>query len=96
MTLKLLGALNIWAEINNANEETVEIKARFLASIKAYSCLQTIFRSKQIFSNNIIILYKTLMKPLLCYGCVTWTLTQMADQMLCTFERKILRRMKTW
>jgi len=55
-------------EINNANDETVEIKARILASIKAYSYLQTIFRSKQIHLNNIIRLYKTLMKQLLCYG----------------------------
>jgi len=35
------------------------------------------------------------MKPLLCYGSVTWTLTQMAEQMLCTFERDISRRIKT-
>jgi len=35
-------------EINNANEETVEIKARILDSVKSYSCLQTIFRSKHI------------------------------------------------
>jgi hypothetical protein len=31
-------------------------------------------------------------KPILCYGSVTWTLTQAAEQMLNTFERKILRR----
>jgi len=35
-------------EINNANDETEEIKARILASFKPYSYLQTIFRSKQI------------------------------------------------
>ena len=29
---------------------------------------------------------------LLCYGSVTWTLTQTAEQMLNTSERKILRR----
>ena len=37
-------------------------------------------------------MYKTLIKPILCYGSVTWTLTQTAEQMLNTFERKILRR----
>jgi len=37
-------------------------------------------------------LYKTLIKPILCYGSVTWTLTQTAEQTLNTFERKILRR----
>jgi hypothetical protein len=42
--------------------------------------------------NNKIRLYKTLIKPILCYGSVTWTLTQAAEQMLNTFERKMLRR----
>ena len=28
----------------------------------------------------------------MCYGSVTWTLTQLAQQMLCSFERKIWRR----
>ena len=32
------------------------------------------------------------MKPVLCYGSVPWTQTQMTEQILCTFERKILRR----
>ena len=59
---------------------------------KAYSSLQTIFRSKQIHRNNKISLYKTLIKPILCYGSVAWTLTQTAEQMQNTLERKILRR----
>ena len=41
---------------------------------------------------NQLRLYKTLIKPTLCYESVTWTLTQMSEQMLNTFERKILRR----
>jgi hypothetical protein len=52
----------------------------------------TIFRFKQIHRNNKIRLYKTLIKPVLCFGSVTWTLTQTTEQMLQTFERKILRR----
>jgi hypothetical protein len=31
-----------------------------------------IFRSKQIHRNNEIRSYKTLIKPVLCYGSVTW------------------------
>ena len=41
--------------------------------------------------NNKITLYKTVIKPIKYYGSVTWTLTQKTEQMLCTFERKILR-----
>ena len=78
--------------ISDINDETEEIWARILAANKAYGSLQTIFRSKQIHQNNKIRLYKTLIKPMLCCGNVTWTLAQMAEQMLNTFERKILRR----
>jgi hypothetical protein len=85
----------LWTVINDTNDETEEIRARILAANKAYSSLQTIFRSKQIHRNNKIRLYKTLIKPVLCYGSVTWTLTQTTEQiMLKTFERKILRRIQ--
>jgi hypothetical protein len=39
--------------INDTNDETKEIRARILATNKAYSSLQTIFRSKQIHINHI-------------------------------------------
>jgi hypothetical protein len=35
--------------INDVNDETKEIRAMILAANKAYSSLQTIFRSKQLF-----------------------------------------------
>ena len=38
--------------INDNNDETEEIRARIVAANKAYSSLQTIFRSKQILRNN--------------------------------------------
>jgi len=84
---KYLGTL-----ITDSNDEMEESRARILAGNKAYSSLQTIFRSEQIHRNNKIRLHKTLTKPILCYGSVTWTLPQTAEQMLNTFERKILRR----
>ena len=65
--------------INDSNDETEEIRARILAPNKAYSSLQTIFRCKQIHRNNKIRLHKTLIKQILCYGSVTWTLTQTAE-----------------
>ena len=57
--------------INDVNDEMEEIRARILAANKAYSSLQTIFRSKQIHRNNKIRLYRTLITPILCYGSVT-------------------------
>jgi hypothetical protein len=75
-----------------SNDEKEEIQARILAANKAYSSLQSVFRSTQIHRNNKIRLHKTLIKPILNYGSATWTLTQTTEQMLNTFERKILRR----
>jgi len=77
-------------EINNTNDETEEIEASILAANKAYSFLLYIY--KQIHRNNNLRLYKTLIKPVLCYGSVTRTLTQMTGQMLRASERKILTR----
>jgi len=73
---------------NDVNDETEEIRARVLAANKAYSSLQTIFRSKQIRRNNKIRLYKTLIKPILRYGSVTWTLTKTSEQMLTRLKGK--------
>jgi len=72
--------------ISNSNGGTEEVKARILAGNKAYSSLQTVFRSKQI--HRSMKLYKTLIQPELCYGKVTRTPAQMTVQMLCMFERK--------
>jgi len=82
--------IDLGTVINDSNDETEEIRTRILAANKAYRSLQTIFRSKQIHRNNKIRLYKTLIRPILCYGSVTWTLTQTAEQMLNTFFRLIL------
>jgi len=30
---------------------------------------------------------------MVCYGSVTWTLTQLTEEMLCRCERKVLSRM---
>jgi len=40
------------AAINNTNDETQEIRTRILVANKALSCLQTVFRIKQIHRSN--------------------------------------------
>ena len=76
--------------VNDIYDETEEIRVRILAAIKAYSSLQTIFRSNQIHRNHKLRLCETLIKPMLCYGIVTWTITQTTEQMPNTIEMNIL------
>ena len=57
--------------------------------IRTYtSCSETVFRrSTQIYRNNKIRLYETFIKPVLCYGSIHWTLTEMTlQQVLRTFD----------
>jgi hypothetical protein len=63
-TFKYLGNV-----INNTNDETEETKATILTANKAYSSLQTVFRSKQIQRNYKTRLYKTSIKPVLLWKC---------------------------
>jgi len=48
-------------------------------------------RPKQVHQNKKIRLYETLIRPVLCCGSVTWTVTQMTQHVLYAFERKMLR-----
>jgi hypothetical protein len=41
---------------------------------------------------NKISIYKTKTRPILCYGCETWTMTRKTQGMLNAFERKNLRQ----
>ena len=48
--------------INSTNGETEEISTGILATDRAYYCLQTVFRSKQIHRNKKVRPYKSVIK----------------------------------
>ena len=47
-----------------------------------------------LLSKNIkIMIYRTIILPLVLYGCETWSLTLREDHRLRVFENRVLRRM---
>lgn len=84
---KYLGSI-----VNKENDELVEIKERILRANKAYFSMIDLLKSQTIHRNNKIRLYKTIIRPILCYGCETWTMQSKAEERLNSFERRILRR----
>ena len=52
-----------------------------------------LFRSRLLSRATKIILYKTLIRPVVSYGAEAWTLTKKEEQALLIFERKMFRRM---
>jgi hypothetical protein len=48
--------------------------------------------SRLLFKNIKIIIYKTIILPLVLYGCETWSLTSREEHRLRAFENRVLRR----
>ena len=81
-----LGAL-----IRPDGDSTPEIKRRIMAASRSYYGLLKHLRSKLLSKKTKCQVYKTLIRPVLTYGCESWALKKSDEQMLLTFERKVLR-----
>ena len=65
---------------------------RILAGNRTYFAAISLFRSRLLSRASKIILYKTLIRPVVSYGAEAWMLTKQEEQALLIFERKIFRR----
>ena len=59
---------------------------------RAYAANHHMLKSKIIKRSAKMQIYKTLIRPVVTYGSETWTLTKSDENLLRTFERKILRK----
>jgi len=75
--------------ISNDNSMEKEVQRRILAGNRTYFAAISFFRSLLLSRATKIILYKTLLKPLVSYGAEAWTLMKKEKQALLIFERKI-------
>lgn len=73
------------------NQEA-EIQARIQCGNKSASALHKVLTSNHLSNNAKLRVYKTVIRPAVLYASETWTLTQKLQNMLCTWERKIVRR----
>ena len=66
-TFKCLGSFMI-----NQNSIQEEIKCRLIAGNSCYYSAQTLFSSRLLSKNLKIKIYKTVILPVVLYGCETW------------------------
>jgi hypothetical protein len=78
--------------ISNDNSVEKEIQRRILAGSRTYFAAISLFRSRLLSRATKIILYKTLIRPVVSYEVEAWMLTKKEEQALLIFERKIFRR----
>jgi len=78
--------------ISSKRDEMKEIQRRISNANRVYYHISVIIRSGNVHRKIKLKLYKTIIRPVLCYGSETWTFSQRAETMVNVFERKILRR----
>jgi len=78
--------------ISNDKGVDKEIQRLTLAGNRTYFAAMSLFRSRLSSRATKIILYKTLIRPVVSYGAEAWTLAKKEEQALLIFKRKIFRK----
>lgn len=77
--------------MNSTNIMHGEIKNRLTGANKCYFSLLKLLKSKHLSYESKKILYASYIRPILTYGCETWSTTKENHQSKITFEKQILR-----
>jgi hypothetical protein len=79
--------------LTNQNDIRDEIKSRLRAGNACYYSVQNLLSSRLTSKNLTIKIYKTVILPVVLYGCETWSLTLREEHRLRVFENRMLGRM---
>jgi hypothetical protein len=85
--LKYLGTT-----LTNQNSIAEEITSRLRAGNACYHLVQNLLSSRLLSKNLKIKIYRTIILPIVLYGCETWSLTLLEDRKLRVFGNMVLRR----
>ncbi|KAJ4434458.1 hypothetical protein ANN_23020 [Periplaneta americana] len=80
------------ATVTNINDTREEIKHRINMGNACYYSVEKLLSSSLLSKNLKVRIYKTVILPVVLYGCETWTLTLREEYRLRVFENKMLRK----
>jgi len=69
-----------------------EIKSRLRSGNASYHLVQNLLSFRLLSKNLKIKIYRTIILPVVLYGCETWSLTLREKRKLRVFENRVLRR----
>jgi hypothetical protein len=78
--------------LTNQNSIREEIKSSLKTGIACYFLVQNLLSSWLLSKNTKIKIYRTIILPVVLYGCETWLLTLREEQRLRVCENRVLRR----
>ncbi|KAJ4431875.1 hypothetical protein ANN_20481 [Periplaneta americana] len=79
------------ATVTNINDTREEIKRRINMGNACYYSVEKLLSSSLLSKNLKVRIYKTVILPVVLYGCETWTLT-LREEHFRVFENKVLRK----
>jgi hypothetical protein len=74
--------------ITSDNNCERDIKARS----QSYYALTKVMKSQEISESTKLKIYRTVIRPVVMYGCEGWTMSEHMEEALRAWERKILRK----
>ena len=78
--------------LTNQNSILEEIKGRLRSGNACYHSMQNLLSSRLLSKNLKIKIYRTIILPVVLYGCETWSLTLREERKLRMFENMVSRR----
>ena len=78
--------------LTNQHSIQEEIKSRLKLGNACYYSVQNLKSSSLLSKNLKIKIYRTIILPVVLYGCETWSLTVGEERRLRVFENRVLRR----
>ena len=78
--------------LTDQNSIAEEIKSRLRLGNACYNSVQNILSSRLLSKNLKIKVYRTIILPVVLYGCETWSLTLREERKMRVFENMVLRR----
>ncbi|KAE9531258.1 hypothetical protein AGLY_010464 [Aphis glycines] len=82
--------------INSSNNMQREIKEKISNGNRCYFSINKLLRSKLLSRKSKTTLYTSNFRPIVTYGCETWSTTKDDNRKLVLWERKILKNICIW
>ena len=77
--------------LTNQNSIPEEIKSRLRSENTCYHSVQNLLSSRLLSKKLKIKIYRTIILPVVLYGCETWSLTLQGERKLRVYENMVLR-----
>jgi hypothetical protein len=73
------------------NQNLIQAEVKRILNSGSYHSVQNLLSSRLLSKNMKVRIYKTIIFPVVLYGCETWSLTVREERKLRVFENRVLR-----